>query len=58
MSDDRYTMKIPRDLRDFLQKYIKENPELGFNKVSQLALYILQEKVFELKKEMEKKQKQ
>ena len=49
-------MKIPRDLRDFLQKYIRENIELGFNKVSQIALFILQEKVFELKKEMEKKQ--
>ena len=29
MSDDRYTMKIPRDLKDFLQKYIIENPEVA-----------------------------
>lgn len=57
MSDKRYTMKIPRDLRDFFQQYIDKNPEIGFNKVSQLALHILQEKAFELKKEMEKQSK-
>ena len=52
MSDERYTMKIPRLLADFFQEYIDRNPELGFNKISQLALYILQEKAFELKDKM------
>lgn len=50
-------MKIPRDLKNFYQDYIDKNPELGFNMVSQLALHILQEKAFELKKEMEKQSK-
>jgi len=57
MSDDRYTMKIPRDLKDLFQKYIEKNPGLGFNKVSQLVLHILQEKAFELKKELKEKSK-
>lgn len=57
MPDDRYTMKIPRELADFFQKYIDNNPELGFNKISQLALHILQDKVFDLKKELEEKLK-
>lgn len=51
MSNNRYTMKLPRDLKDFFQEYLDENPGLGFKKVSQYALHILREKALELKKE-------
>ncbi|MHA1232414.1 MAG: hypothetical protein ACTSPQ_17420 [Candidatus Helarchaeota archaeon] len=57
MTDDRYTMKIPRELKEFFQQYIDKNPDLGFKTVSQFALHILQQKAFELKKEMEKNSK-
>ena len=52
MSDERYTMKIPRELKDFFQDYIKSNPGLGFNTVSQFTLHILQEKAIEIKEKM------
>jgi len=57
MSDERYTMKIPRELKDFFQDYIKSNPGLGFNTVSQFTLHILQDKAIELKKEINSKSK-
>lgn len=54
MKDSRYTMKIPRELKDFFQDYITANPELGFATVSQFSLHILQEKAMELKKELDR----
>lgn len=49
---NKYTMKIPIELKDFFQEYIDKNFELGFSKVSQFILYLLQEKVIEIKKEL------
>ena len=40
---DKYNTKIPRKLADLFQEYINKNPQLGFNKVSQYILHILQE---------------
>ena len=36
-------MKIPRELADFLEDYIKKNPQLGYRKVSQYILHIIQD---------------
>ena len=41
-------------LKDFFQKDIDKNFELGFSKVSQFILYLLQEKAIEIKKELKK----
>ena len=59
MSDktEKYSMKIPRKLRDLFQEYIDKNPGLGFNKVSQFALFVLQQKAVEIKKELDKNKK-
>ncbi len=43
-------MKIPVQL---FQEYIDRYPGLGFTKVSQFALYIIQQKTIEIKKEFE-----
>lgn len=51
---NKYTMKIPAELKDLFQEYIDKNPGLGFRKVSQFALHILQEKAIEIKKELKK----
>ena len=40
---EKYNTKIPRKLADLFQEYIEKNPQLGFNKVSQYILYVLQE---------------
>jgi recombinational DNA repair protein RecR len=50
---DKYTMKIPKELKNLFQDYIDKNPGLGFKKVSQFALHILQQKAIEIKKELE-----
>ena len=42
---DSYSTKIPREIADLFQKYIDKNPELGYRKVSQYILYVLQEEV-------------
>ena len=39
---DKYNTKIPRKLADLFQEYIEKNPQLGFNKVSQYILHVLQ----------------
>jgi len=59
MSDktEKYSMKIPKKLKDLFQEYINKNPDLGFNKVSQFALFILQQKAVEIKKELDKNKK-
>ncbi len=59
MSDktEKYSMKIPKKLKDLFQEYINENPNLGFNKVSQFVLFILQQKAVEIKKELDKNKK-
>ena len=54
---DKYSMKIPKKLKDLFQQYIDKNPDLGFNKVSQFALFILQQKAVEIKKELNAKRK-
>jgi len=54
---DKYTMKIPAELKKLFQEYIDKNPDLGFRKVSQFALHILQEKAIEIKKELKKNSK-
>jgi len=36
-------MKIPRELADLFEKFIFKNPELGFRKISQYILYVLQD---------------
>lgn len=48
-------MKIPKKLKDLFQEYIDKNPDLGFNKVSQFALFVLQQKAVEIKKELDNK---
>ena len=40
---EKYNTKIPRKLVDLFQEYIMKNPQLGFNKVSQYILSVLQE---------------
>jgi len=40
---DNYTMKLPHELVDFLEDYIKKNPQLGYRKVSQYILHIIQD---------------
>lgn len=40
---DYYNMKLPQELADFFQEYIKEHKELGFRFVSQYALHLLQQ---------------
>ena len=56
MSDktEKYSMKIPKKLKELFQEYIDKNPDLGFTKVSQFALFILQQKAVEIKKELDK----
>lgn len=54
---EKYTMKIPVELKKLFQEYIDKNPGLGFTKVSQFALHILQQKALEIKKEMGRKSK-
>ena len=44
-------MKIPRELADFFEEYIEKNPKLGYRKISQIILHILQNKARELMKE-------
>ena len=39
---DYYTMKIPNSLKNLFRRYIEKYESLGFKKVSQLALHILQ----------------
>ncbi len=41
-------MKIPRELADLFEKFINKNPSLGFRKVSQYILSVLQERAKEL----------
>jgi len=43
-----YSMKIPRKLADTFQKFIDNNPELGYRKVSQYIQHILQDKAGEI----------
>ena len=45
-----YNMKIPRELADFFERYIKKNPQLGYRKISQIILHILQNKAKDLMK--------
>ena len=52
---DKYTMKIPFELKDFFEKYIKEHKELGFNFASQFILHILQEEAKKLTEKKEEK---
>lgn len=40
--EDKYTLKIPIELKDLFQKYIERNPSLGFKKVSRYILHLLQ----------------
>ena len=54
---DKYTLKVPKELKELFQQYIDQNPELGFRKVSHLLLHIIQEKAIEIKSELEKKSK-
>ena len=51
---DKYTMKMPAELKKLFQEYIDKNPDLGFRKVSQFALHILQEKAIEIKRGLTK----
>ena len=51
---DKYTMKMPAELKKLFQEYIDKNSDLGFRKVSQFALHILQEKAIKIKKELKK----
>jgi len=53
---DSYTMKIPKDLADFFERYIQEHKELGYKFISQFALHILQEKARELLEDEKKKE--
>ncbi|MFW9990212.1 MAG: hypothetical protein ACFFC3_16345 [Candidatus Odinarchaeota archaeon] len=60
MSDKtkKYSMKIPKQLKDLFQEYIDKNPDLGFTTVSQFALFILQQKAVEIKKELDRSKKE
>ncbi len=40
--EDKYTLKIPMEIKDLIQKYIERNPSLGFKKVSKYILHLLQ----------------
>ena len=42
---DKYNMNIPGDIADFIEKYIKEHPELGFKFVSQYVVQLLRENI-------------
>jgi len=49
MSDyDYYTMKIPKKLKNFFEKYLRKHPDLGFNLVSQFIHHILREEAKKL----------
>jgi hypothetical protein len=50
----KYSMKIPKNLKDLFQEYIDKNPDLGFTTVSQFLLFVLQQKAYEIKKELDK----
>jgi len=43
-----YTMKLPLELKEFFERYIKKNTSLGYKTVSQLAVHILQKEAKEL----------
>ncbi|MFW9971076.1 MAG: hypothetical protein ACFFDF_12855 [Candidatus Odinarchaeota archaeon] len=51
---EKYSMKIPKTLKTLFQEYIDKNPDLGFTTVSQFALFVLQQKAMEIKKELDK----
>ncbi len=55
---DKYSMKIPKNLKDLFQEYIDKNPDLGFTTVSQFLLFVLQQKAVEIKKELNKIKKE
>jgi len=42
---DGYNMKIPQELADFVEKDIKEHPELGFKFISQYVTHLLREDI-------------
>lgn len=46
--EESYSMKIPRKLADLFEKFIEKNPNLGYRKVSQYVLYVLQDHAREL----------
>ena len=46
-----YTMKIPGDLRELFDKYIKKYKTLGYRNVSQYLLHIIQEEAKRILKE-------
>lgn len=46
-----YTMKIPLELKELFEKYIRKYKNLGFKSVSQYALYILQQEGMRILKE-------
>lgn len=48
---DYYNMKLPQELADFFQEYIKEHKELGFRFVSQYALHLLQQEAKRISQE-------
>lgn len=48
---DYYNMKLPQELADFFQEYIKEHKEIGFRFVSQYALHLLQQEAKRISQE-------
>ena len=42
---DSYSMKIPQEMADFIEKYLAEHKELGLKFVSQYVLKILREHI-------------
>lgn len=48
---DYYNMKLPQELADLFQEYIKEHKELGFRFVSQYALHLLQQEAKRISRE-------
>lgn len=44
----KYTIRIPENLKILFQNYIDKYPSLGFDKVSQLVLHVLQREAKEI----------
>lgn len=42
MKSDKYTLKIPKETKELIEKYINIKPSLGFKTVSQYISFLIQ----------------
>lgn len=54
---DKYNMNIPGDIASFIERYINENPELGFKFISTYVIHLLREHVKSLTLDTKKEEK-